>query len=356
MFIRIDKQKNNLLIKAYKDGDINKFRKLIDSGANVNCLCDDGYSLVFWVLKNINNLKNNVDFFDELIKNDVYFEKIGLERNLFRIAMDCDSDYYIDQLLKHNKNINQKYEYNIYGDDNGPLIFDTIKYNMNYIEKVLNYKPDLKIFNSMGYTVINYFFLHCHAYCLFNSSHDNFRKLLLAGADFNLENTSNGMGGIHSMACHCRDDSYFKILNELKIPFDINHSNNTVSSPIFWAVKWDNLFAVEILLEMGVDLKTFQEDGACALTMAAVCNHKKIFDLLLEREAELPIFNENKDNILHHLVRRYDCEPYYVETILNNRPELSVMENNDGMTPYDVFNNQESKNRHIAKILSNNKK
>ena len=95
------------LINAYEKGDIVKFNKLILKKENINCLNNQGESLIGMVIKNKNKLKNNKKFFDTLISNNVNLNPIENEPGLLSISIHYQDDiYYTKELLKNKINVN----------------------------------------------------------------------------------------------------------------------------------------------------------------------------------------------------------------------------------------------------------
>jgi len=65
------------------------------------------------------------------------------------------------------------------------------------------------------------------------------------------------------------------------------------SSPIVYAVDVDNLTAVKLLLDNGVEVNTIDEDGRTPLGVATQLKSSVICELLIERGATLPEQSEN---------------------------------------------------------------
>ena len=110
MFIRANNSTKSPLISAYFRRDLNKFKKLISNGENVNCICPSGESLINLIIcgdDGLVDLEINKLFFNEMIKADVCLSAIGNERSLLINAIDKQHDpYYMKVLLDKNMDVN----------------------------------------------------------------------------------------------------------------------------------------------------------------------------------------------------------------------------------------------------------
>jgi uncharacterized protein len=74
------------------------------------------------------------------------------------------------------------------------------------------------------------------------------------------------------------DPSIAKFLIEKGAPIDITDANG--ESPIFWAVRYDNIDAAKALIGKRARIDHRNDDGYTALDLARICSRKGFIDLL----------------------------------------------------------------------------
>ena len=89
MFVKINKNPNNILIASYRSGDLIKFCDLIDNGESVNCINEIGESLITEVIKNFDQHddEKNMLFLKKLIEYDVFMENLSGKATILNTAL-----------------------------------------------------------------------------------------------------------------------------------------------------------------------------------------------------------------------------------------------------------------------------
>ena len=364
MLQRINKEPNNLLIKSYLNNDIVEFNRLIDYGENVNCLNENGESLMSMVIKSNRSIKDNKAYFSRLLKEEVILDQIGKEPSLCFTAMHCHKNpYYFEELLKHGVNTMVTGNYNI-NTIYGPALFESLKYPDIFLELLLKQKPNLKIHNEMGRTIINELIQKSHYI-----NDDNIDKisnkltmLIKAGADPNFRDRNSGNQAIHYIAEYCEDMSIVDIMESLNIKFDINSKNHYGNTPVYTSVIAFNTSMTSYFIKQGAKLDIFPNDRRTLLTTAIFHNSKEIFDLLIKEAPYLLKTIKEGNNVLHHIAGCHGSgnitgsgsqNPYFYSEIIKHAPELAFMKNNNNDTPFDVFKRGRKQSQKVIRIFKN---
>ena len=356
MFMRVDRHKNNKLIQSYIDNDLPKFIKLIKDGANVNCVDDYGVSLIAKVLS---RQKFNVDpkgYFDALIDAGVYLGKIGRESPLTWYSIyHYEDTYYLKKLLDNNIDVNLRGHCNLLSKPCGPPIIDTLSHDrLKHFKLLLKYNPNLEICDSDGDGLLCTFLSAAYYYSHPRTIHgdpkkinkrykDLFKKLIKKGVDPN-ERGDGGRQPIHYIVQRCMGDlELLDYLFQSNIEIEINARDTQGNTALMSAVETWKTDVVDFLINKNARLNICNTNGHSASAIAAISYNHRIFDLLSKSGDDYLSIDFNGNNILHHL-HKFETDEYYYETILKKSPELLLMKNNLGKTPYDLFNKQKGKN------------
>ena len=273
------------LIELYFANDLVNFRKLIKSGANVNCLSNNGFSLISTVIASSSiRDNNNKKFFDELLLAGVSLTTIGIEEGLLSTAFYFHAPcYYIEKLLERGVDINEfGVKRGLYDDVDeyyvkkyGPPIFEAMDlHDPKKTKLLLSYNPDLELCNHENVPIINYL-LDLHFLYKINEDKmkENLMLLIDAGADPN-QKDSMGNQSIHKLSRFCKFSSkhpniiqrilhkkrdktlIYKELFDVLIQenTDIDSRNFEGHTALMIALKEGNLIAAEILIEKGANI------------------------------------------------------------------------------------------------------
>ena len=353
-YINADNGDFTKLMNAIKTNDINKFKKLIKLGADINSLNKNQKTLISKILSPtmIKN-KNNHDFFDILIKNNVSLKRIGNEQNLLSLAMRIHhiDPHYFHKLLKNNININ---DCGVYMERNKQIIFDppifeAIRRSNPYCINMLLLKEelDIEIENKHGEVLLNFLIKN---YSI-NKNQENlpviFKKLINDGYD------PNARGHLGEQTLHCLAEYYFQtdlfeFLFNSNNYIDINSKTMFGDTALKIAAKHGNINAVKFLIEKKADLNIPSLSGKTAILEAATGrNNLNIFKILLKNNADLKITDNNQNNILHYITKHKKCinkipYNYYINKISNLHPEFLYMKNKYNDTPLQIMKRKEN--------------
>ena len=351
MNIKTDRQKNNLLIKSYYDNDIDKFRELIKDGADINCLDNDGYSLIALVVSGQSRIEND-EFFNILIENYVNIKPIKNAPLLLHLAILVKKRYYFDKLMELGINVNYiNYSYD--NNSNTHIIFDAITDGEYYhINTILNKGIDINIRSKIDEPILNHYIRHCEFKLTEKEQIDIFKKFIDLGADIN-DRGFKGMQAIHC-ATFYKKNKLLKILIKNK-NIQLDSRDRYGNTSLYYAVKSNNIDNVKTLIKNGARTHLYNSQNDCALFYSMEHHYKEIFDILIDNNAAALSVDDRGCNILHEMI---DYEWYgemsfekYYKKIIDKHPELLFQKNNDGKTPLDYLD-KENKN-HCRKNFLN---
>ena len=345
MFFKIDRQKDNPLFMSYEYGDIHEFRSLIESGYNVNCIHNNGGSLIAEVIINTHGIKNNKKFFDELIKSGVYLYSIGTEANLLNLAIIHQEDsYYIKQLLKSGIDINLK---NTNNKESGiidqPSLFvaadwnrNISKYNFEKLDILLKHNPDISIENTEGSTLIN------HA--VSNGSKMFFEMFpILLKNKINLnQSDSDGGTALHLLSTFNSYEGSW-VIDAMKLLLDNNADPNVREksgvTPLIISCHHNHIHAAEILIKNSADMNIMDNNGMTAAMHAANRGNFEILRLLYYNKANFTIVNNDGDNIAKILAMKIDVKSKNTEiyNFLYQHADLLSVKNKNGICAFDII-------------------
>ena len=367
MFFRIDKQKHNPLVMAYESGDIDEFRYLIESGHNVNCLEKYGASLIATVIVNTRKIKNNIEFFDELIKSDVYLYKIGNEPNLLNLAIVHQEDtYYMKKLLQANIDMNLKNT-----EENGalmvyqPSLFVAIKWAISHktsfekLDILLKHNPDISMPNIQGNTLINY--------AIYDGSFLKiFPTLLKNNVNLN-QSDRDGVSPLHLLS-KLNSDHIDRswVIDAMNLLLDNNADPNIIddegTTPFIACCFFGNIKAAKVLIKHSADIN-IQDDKKMTAAMHAAekCNFK-ILQLLEENKANFTIVDNMGNNVGMHMAMQIKNQSKNTEiyNFLYQHADLLTAKNQNGICALDIIQKKNTfeytKLVKIIKLMEKNKK
>ena len=351
-------QNTGCLWDAYNENDINKFRKLINSGSDLNELGTNGYSLIVHILRDYYQVDKNIKFFDELINDDFDF-KSNIDQNfLLSIALDNPSRkaiHYIKKLLKYNININSFGVLMPFTSDAANDIQNIKKYSppifqsiaMSCINKrfyvydlILEKNPDLEICDERGQTVINcLIYFHNIEYIISCDFYSLISKMIKQGADPSQRSYKDGSNSLHQLSGSEKTSSSYTKLFDLFLEngCGINSVDFNGITPLIDAAYYENPLAAKILIDKGADINISSSKGRTAIIYAAAKDNINSFDILFDNNAVLTDISIDGDNILHYMLGCKSYNEYFYTKILSKNPELLSIKNKKGKTPIDMI-------------------
>ena len=355
MSIKIETKRNNPLIKAYFDGNIRKFRSLIKSGENINCLYNRKNSLIGLILKSQGRPKTNLMFFDEMMANNVHLGNIGDTPGVLFLAIFYQTnDYYFKKLLDNGANVN---EFGICSEHAyGPPIHDLIFNEKGHLLKsLLKKSPDLDICDKGNEPLLNSFIEHN----MYLDAYPNrqrkgqekyineiFPLFIKKGIDPTLRG-NDGKQAIHLLAENCYDKNIFKNLFKSNYKIDINSRDCFGNTPLIIAAYEDNQAALEFLIEKGADLNIVNSKGHNALMNTIYNLNENMLIILIKNNVNLKLTDKNGNNIIHYIFKHSYIMDYYVtdddtmedylKMILKKEPSLFYQKNKKNQNMIDLL-------------------
>ena len=361
MLIRIDSYGKNPLPDLYERGDIVEFKKCIKEGWNVNCLTDQGTSLISYVMENENKLKQNINklFFEELIENNVHLYGIGAEQTLLITASTDTSikSYYFKRLLDLGLDIEEKANmtdpHNPIYDIRAvhPIFYILANKKIKEIEYFLSKNPNLKVSTPYGDPLLNF---------LVTTRREEDLKILLPmliekGASFD-NHDFMGDTALHNLSWQQSSEEIYDIL--LKY-IDVNSVNNTGLTAIIQASESDNVHAMKILIKKNADINHKNNIDDTPIIIAAKNNSYKSFCLLAKSGADLTAQDFNGCNVVNWLVKQVVIQnpfPWQCLKLFANQKHLLHVKDNKNNTAYNLLKSNFPKILHeFEKYISNNR-
>ena len=352
MFSKINKNNYNPLVNAYKNNDIEKFRKLIKKGysvdsiygkhKSVNIFGNDHtnyyleYSLIAAIIRNKKSFTNNKEFLNSMFSEDVYLGNFAQDPALLPLATRHSDIDCMKQLLDRGLCINES------SLSINPAIFEAILSNdMEKIDFLLAHNPDLKITGSPSDTpILNYLFTNYYSSSLYSeiSHYEIFDKLIKKGADPK-QKDHFGMSYIHTWSLTIRNSN-----NELKKLFDyaikkgcdVNEKCNCNRTPLIYAAKTGNLPAIEILVKNNAKISDRELNGMSAIHYAALENRYDIVEFLKENGAETSGVDVSGHNICH-TAALYEKNFDFMLSFFEKYSYLMSNKDKYGKSPVDIF-------------------
>ena len=293
--------RHSALMSAYLSRDFEKFCQLIDEGHNIHCIDTFGMPLINSVIENIDNIKNNKDFFNKLLSSGVLSKNHSNKFDPLTFSIIRQDDiYYMKKILESGANVN------IIGksiEDSdifsyGPPIFETLcKFDADKINLLLEYNPDLELCNADGQPILSFLFDIC-------MHKDNFlcdfiSILVKNGAS--LEDSDNtGDRPIHYWAKRIGD---VKVLDFfIKNNVDFNVRNYFGETPLLLCIRNNHMDAAIALIKNGANLNVQNSEGQTAFMLAANCHELDLLNLM-ESKCDISKLDNDGENFAHYLVR-----------------------------------------------------
>lgn len=111
---------------------------------------------------------------------------------------------------------------------------------------------------------------------------DNIRILLSNGAKVNYRNPATGLSALSAAAAEGHDDVIRLLVRTGKA--DVNLSDLSGRTPIFYAIEQNKVNALRTLLSLGADVNAQDNNGVTALMRASAKNRQDCVDLLLNQK------------------------------------------------------------------------
>ena len=355
MFVRIEKTANNELFNSYIKDDLDKFKNLIASGSNVNCLlpCKLSQNGVISLLKKViindegKSDERNKEFFDILIDSSVHLESVDSNVPLLWHALCEQKDtYYAKKILEKGYDVN-----NIISrvSEDYDLAHHDLAFNLmilggeERIDLFFEQKPNINILNSYGETFLNFFF---------DYNRDIFDKYIYImidnGADLSLTNKD----GICLL--HCIVNSNYNLAYDLRLKYVKLNLENNVSPNIF------NLYGetllmtssangyteiAEVLIKYGADVNKQDNHGETALMHAIKNCQYDLVGILSKNNADFATVDQDGQSAAHYLSAQIcllpdgDIKTKFIEYLMLHPNLLDVMDNCN-KTPMDILEKQ----------------
>ena len=359
MFTRINANANtnkkDPLVQSYHDGDYEGFKKLINMGANVNCMISEKSKyypnclLISAVIANTPNHPNrkNKLFFDALMESDVHIGQCGFDDTILKNAIENNSDiYFMKKILEKGVDINsygertteQDWDINI----SDPAIFTA--FNSESDEKIkllLSYKPDLTKKSNCGTPLLIY---------LLENNSSLLKKylpvLIKQGADIHQQHSKYKFTFLHTLSNHSYDEEFFDIA--LNNNADLEAKDKLGNTPMMSCALFGIPKTMEIFLKKGAKLNVKNKDGI-TLAMNAIGNKRgyglDLLEILKEAGENFSMTDNGDNNVLHHMAYKeisfktktleYSATKH-LKFIMENKDLLS-RRNNKNETPIEVF-------------------
>ena len=364
MFVRIDVSGKNPLFSAYENNDFKEFSRLIEyTPTNVNCVNENGISLINTVLSNESNSQLNKDFFDKLLEANVCVGEIEKQTAPLALAIKKQQDiHYMDALIKNNADVNLFFHSghtlkdknlkeiiinswykspaknkNIFLDMFTEIkgeyftipIIEAMKTNrIDKIELILNSNPNLKITDEMGEPILN-FILKDKSIKI---TPEILTLLIKKGIDPKQSNPINE-SAIH-LLCYFEND--VKLLNIL-MQENINVNEQTANgyTALMFAASVSHTAIMNVLIKNGADVNATNNDGETAIMKAAFHGMGYAMMVLAENNADLSIQDNLGNNVAHYILKHCDWMDDRAKEIVENNLDLLFVKNNIGETPME---------------------
>ena len=342
MFIRVNKNIDNILSKCYFDKNITKFKKAIESGETVDCLVKTDYeitSLISAVVSNSCDMSDDMKkkFFNALLSADAQLMQLSHEPPILNSCISKNNcTYYLSKLLKNGADINAntiKGTKNLFIKTDTPIISAVKQGSVEKIEVLLNHNPDLSISDKYGSPVLN----------ILIESHPKHAKHLLPsfiknGVNLN-QKCTDGLSCIHKFIIHTMDNDIFNYL--IDNGANINIKTKTGHTPIMFAMEWARHDIVDLLIKKNAKINQTNNLGESELMIAVKCNNLTSFKALIDHSADISMQNKKGENVMHYIIDHLsgsydivdkDMESYFIKFMKNN-PDLMSVKNRSGKTP-----------------------
>ena len=340
--INLKKENTRKLFELYQNNDFKKFSKLIDSGADINCVNSYGESLINMIIKNNMSIFDNKKFFNKMISSGCSLKPIGNDidplNNL--ILSPNDDSYYLQKILKITDNINTgikicvtKGAYEIFGP---PIFMAMEKGNQHVIDLLLKHNIDLKVSNDEGTPVLNFLITVLgHNKKLMSRYLPIFIK---HGAPVD-EFDNDGNQPIHYWARGHGELELLPLL--LKNNANINIRNHEGDTPLKLAVYENDLDTVILLVKNKANVNIRDIDGKTALMISMSWDYYDIANVLI-KSSDASICDNYGNNLCHYLASRPSVNTDDVlwkkfEKIMLENPELLLEKNKKGKTPIYIL-------------------
>ena len=165
--------------------------------------------------------------------------------------------------------------------------------------------------------------------------------MIKKGADPTQRNYKDGCNSLHALSRSPEVSLNNKKLFDLFLRqgCDINSFDARGITPLDYAIIFENLTAIKILIKKGVDINKHGKFSMPSIYIAAGSCNRLAFDILYNNNATLTYILNSGNNIIHMMLKKESYREYFYKKILNKHPELLLMKNKDGNTPIDMIKN-----------------
>ncbi|XP_064646401.1 serine/threonine-protein phosphatase 6 regulatory ankyrin repeat subunit B-like [Lineus longissimus] len=292
-----DKNGWNVMHMASQSSSTDLVDYLVNSlGLDVNCRTGDDSTPLL-----ISSTEDNLDMFKHLISlgADVNAtDKNGL--NVMRMASLSSNTDLVDYLVNSLRlDVNCRT-----GDDSTPLLFSSLKGNLDMFKHLISLGADVNATDKKGLNVmhvaaqssstdlVDYLVnsLGLDVNCrtgddstplLFSSTEvnlDMFKHLISLGADVNATD-KNGWNVMHLAALSSRTDLVDYLVNSLGL--DVNCRTGDDSTPLLISSTEDNLDMFKHLISLGADVNATDKNGLNVMRMASLSSNTDLVDYLV---------------------------------------------------------------------------
>ena len=271
---RLKASLNRKLFEAIKNGQVDKMRRLIKRGAELNSQNELGQSPLSWAID-----KNQIEIVRVLLTEYNLNSKM-INNALFDAVYLGDIDI-AKLLIENGADINTQKEFS-----DTPLHKAVREKNFDLVKLLIEYGADVNMQNHLGDTPLHR---------AVESARVDLVKLLIEnGADVNIKDNA-GWTPLHMAALN----GYYDVAKLLiENGANVNIKGNTGWTPLHWAAYWNHINITKLLIEYGADVNIKNESGCTPLHEAAFKERYDIVKLLIENGADPDIRNNEGKTFL----------------------------------------------------------
>lgn len=249
------------LIKAINEGNINRMKKCILEGANVNAIDNNGCPALILSIQ-----KSHIEIVKQLILNGVNINaptKDGWTGLMW--AINEGQNRYLEiikQLILNNANVNDS------KDGKTILMLAVKKGNIDFVNELIKAKADVNAINNDGVTAL--------IIAINNGYIEIANQLILAGTNINIVSLNHGTALIQAVLGGHTEIVIQLILREA----NINASNKDGWTALIFATNKRQIEIIKLLIVARVNINAKSKDNKTALRYAVEWGYNDISDLL----------------------------------------------------------------------------
>ena len=150
-------------------------------------------------------------------------------------------------------------------------------------------------------------------------------RLLIDRVDINTRSTA-----VHTAILFGKDDILQLLIEN---GADINAKDNQGNSPIYIAVKNNEIRILRILIEKGADINAKNNLGQSPLHLAVELNNFNYTQVLILSHADINTLDANRNSPIHIAIKNGNIE--IMKYLIRIRADLNIR-NSDGLTPFEI--------------------